>query len=479
MAVAARERFLLLGGGSVTIVSSGSTIVSGAKTLNFTGAGVSVTDAGSGQANIAISGGGGGSYNEVATYADLPVTVGTPAVGTIIVVQGSTGAWYTFNKREKGLYRRTANNGALADWTVLEDTYELTLDSSFALADEGDTTKRLQFDCAGITTATTRVLSVPDANGTIALTLNKLSAFGATTSAELRSVLSDETGTGLSYFQGGDLGTPSAGTLTNCTFPTLNQNTSGSAATLTTTRTIGGSNFNGSANVTSFPSPGAIGGTTPSTGVFTTVNALTITSSTGTLTIAAAKVLTFNNSLTFSGTDSTTMTFPTTSATVARTDAANTFTGVQTITSLTLPTAGQIKLTIPTGDLTATGPTCGDFNSGYSSSAIGDLVYLDSSATWQKTDANTLALYNGLLGIALEVKASASALLVALPGSFIYSTTGFPTWTIGSPIYMSETAGAMTHTAPTTADAATRLVGWGVHADKMYFFPSPDYITHT
>ncbi len=48
----------------------------------------------------------------------------------------------------------------------------------------------------------------------------------------------------------GALGTPSSGTLTNCTFPTLNQNTSGSAATLTTTRTIWGQNFNGSANVT-------------------------------------------------------------------------------------------------------------------------------------------------------------------------------------------------------------------------------------
>lgn len=47
-----------------------------------------------------------------------------------------------------------------------------------------------------------------------------------------------------------DLGTPSAGTLTNCTFPTLNQNTTGSAATLTTPRTINGVSFNGSANIT-------------------------------------------------------------------------------------------------------------------------------------------------------------------------------------------------------------------------------------
>lgn len=48
----------------------------------------------------------------------------------------------------------------------------------------------------------------------------------------------------------GALGTPSSGNLANCTFPTLNQNTTGSAATLTTTRTIWWQNFNWSANVT-------------------------------------------------------------------------------------------------------------------------------------------------------------------------------------------------------------------------------------
>jgi hypothetical protein len=45
---------------------------------------------------------------------------------------------------------------------------------------------------------------------------------------------------------------------------------------------------------------------------------------------AAGKALTVNNSLTLAGTDATVMTFPTTNATIARTDAAQTFTGVQT-----------------------------------------------------------------------------------------------------------------------------------------------------
>jgi hypothetical protein len=53
------------------------------------------------------------------------------------------------------------------------------------------------------------------------------------------------------------LGTPTSGTLTNCTFPTLNQNTTGSAASLTTARTIWGQSFNGTANVS-----GAITGVT-------------------------------------------------------------------------------------------------------------------------------------------------------------------------------------------------------------------------
>ncbi len=53
---------------------------------------------------------------------------------------------------------------------------------------------------------------------------------------------------------------------------------------------------------------------------------------------AAGKSLTVNNSLTLAGTDATVMTFPTTSATLARTDAANTFTGVQTMTSPALTT---------------------------------------------------------------------------------------------------------------------------------------------
>ena len=74
--------------------------------------------------------------------------------------------------------------------------------------------------------------------------------------------------------------------------------------------------------------------TTPTLGVATATSvnkvAFTAPATGSTLTIANGKTLTANNSITLAGTDSTVMTFPSTSASVARTDAAQTFSGVQT-----------------------------------------------------------------------------------------------------------------------------------------------------
>lgn len=75
---------------------------------------------------------------------------------------------------------------------------------------------------------------------------------------------------------------------------------------------------------------------TPTLGVATATSinkvAITAPATSATLTIADGKTFTVNQTLTFTGTTGTTMTFPATSATIARTDAANTFTGNQIIT---------------------------------------------------------------------------------------------------------------------------------------------------
>jgi hypothetical protein len=96
-----------------------------------------------------------------------------------------------------------------------------------------------------------------------ALTSGTLAQFAATTSAQLRGVLSDESGTGEFLTTTG-----SAASLTS--FPTLNQSTTGNAATATTlatARNINGVSFNGSADITVTAAAGTLTGTTLASGV--------------------------------------------------------------------------------------------------------------------------------------------------------------------------------------------------------------------
>jgi hypothetical protein len=69
-----------------------------------------------------------------------------------------------------------------------------------------------------------------------------------------------------------------------------------------------------------------------------TYNGLTITSTTGTLTITSGKTLSVSNSLTLAGTDSTTMTFPATSSTVLTTGNTATITKGYSVTPNNLGT---------------------------------------------------------------------------------------------------------------------------------------------
>lgn len=92
---------------------------------------------------------------------------------------------------------------------------------------------------------------------------------------------------------GGALGTPSSGTLTNCTFPTLNQNTTGSAATLTTPRAIYGNNFDGSAALTQVIAStygGTGNGFTKFSGPATSEKTFTLPDSSATILTSAAEV---------------------------------------------------------------------------------------------------------------------------------------------------------------------------------------------
>jgi hypothetical protein len=85
----------------------------------------------------------------------------------------------------------------------------------------------------------TNATGLPISTGVSGLGANVATFLATPSSANLASAVTDETGSGSLVFATSPtlvtpaLGTPSSGTLTNCTFPTLNQNTTGSAATVT------------------------------------------------------------------------------------------------------------------------------------------------------------------------------------------------------------------------------------------------------
>jgi len=61
----------------------------------------------------------------------------------------------------------------------------------------------------------------------------------------------------------------------------------------------------------------------------------------------------------------------------------------------------------------------------------------------------------------------------------IRADAAFPTLTIGKPVYMSETAGDVTSTQPTTTDVCIRIVGQALTADELLFRPDNAWITKT
>ena len=100
-----------------------------------------------------------------------------------------------------------------------------------------------------------------DISATAAIALSKLATTGTVTATTFVGAL---TGTASgNLVSGGALGTPSSGTLTNCTFPTLNQNTTGSAGSvpysgLTGTVTTWNQNTTGSAASLSIMKSGSL-----------------------------------------------------------------------------------------------------------------------------------------------------------------------------------------------------------------------------
>jgi hypothetical protein len=167
-------------------------------------------------------------------------------------------------------------------------------------------------------------------------------------------------------------------------------------------------------------------------------------------------------------------------------------TGATGSTGNTGPTGptGATGATGPTGPTGATGPTgvvtfdptpdsdhtgngvITPYTAG-ESVVLPELCYLKSDGKMWKADASADTTCNSKLVLATaSISANAA-------GNFLeygYFRDDTWAWTVGGLIYVSETAGALTQTAPTTSTSIVRRVGYAYSADIIFFNPDGTFI---
>jgi hypothetical protein len=101
---------------------------------------------------------------------------------------------------------------------------------------------------------------------------------------------------------------------------------------------------------------------------------------------------------------------------------------------------------------------------------IGAVLVLSADGNWDEADASAVATI-GQLGLAVE---SGTGTKYVMWKGWAKDTAW--SWTPGAQLFVSETTGAITATAPSTSGAFVQVVGYATSATTIYFNPSPDYI---
>jgi len=310
----------------------------------------------------------------------------------------------------------TTNNGILVTGATGVPAIGNTVGAALTMPslNLSGTSNQLVLQSGGVTgtlnwtpTTSNKAISLPDASGILALTtdLTNASVYGDVTGTPLATVVGRINGISLAGLSSGILknttgtGVPSIAVAGD--FPTLNQNTTGSAAKLSTSRLIYGASFDGTADVTSVIAS-TYGGTGNSFAKF--IGPSTV-EKTFTLPDASATILTSASAVAVSqgGTGLTSIT------------ANNLMFGASTsAVSLLAPSAttGAILMNTVAGapswsllsGLPATAGTLPAANggTGLTSYAIGDLVYASGATALSKlADVVTgNALISGGVGVA-------------------------------------------------------------------------------
>ena len=111
--------------------------------------------------------------------------------------------------------------------------------------------------------------------------------------------------------------------------------------------------------------------------------------------------------------------------------------------------------------------------------ATGEVCFLASDGKWDKVDGiqdGTDTGFNKQLGICLDGGNDTDSTEMLLYGKV--RSAEFPAFTVGSPVYLSDTAGDLTTTAPSTTNHTLRIVGFALSAEELMFNPSNDWVVH-
>lgn len=131
----------------------------------------------------------------------------------------------------------------------------------------------------------------------------------------------------------------------------------------------------------------------------------------------------------------------------------------------------------PAVDDTYTGQDITGFNAG-ATIAQWEAVYLNSSSNWVLTDADAAATAGGVFaGLAAAAGTNGNPLTVVLNG--VIRNDGWNWATVGAPLYLGTTAGAIVDTAPSGTDDVIRIIGYVLSDDCIWLLPSNDWATHT
>ena len=177
------------GAGSITVSENdGSPSVSSVSNIKFTNG--TVTDNGDTTVSVTISGTGAPTdapYITSTAVAGLSAEVALSALSTGCLASTTTTGALTTRTLTGTANEITVTNGDCSAVPTFSLSSTLTLtgktvavqDNNWSMRDNLDTTKLLNLQLSGITTGTTRTLTVPDASGTIALTTSNVATASA------------------------------------------------------------------------------------------------------------------------------------------------------------------------------------------------------------------------------------------------------------------------------------------------------------